>query len=163
MQAVADAAHKAGIIGDRALCDGPTLLMLIDDLTADNKCQIERADTAERQVGELREQLETIGENLRKMFNALEAEREDLQAKLDTAMGLLRRVVKSGALSFEQDAPQDIESLEADVCESIKEHSDFLSHLRDCAEEVADWPRWKREILKTPSVNTTSTEGKDHE
>ncbi|NVZ73775.1 hypothetical protein HX859_02655 [Pseudomonas gingeri] len=55
------------------------------------------------------------------------AERDALQQRLTTAdervdvlEGLLRRVVDSSALSFEQDSPEELESLEADICAALK-------------------------------------------
>lgn len=65
-QGIADAAHKAGIIHDRALLDGPTLLMLLEDMAG---C-IERADAERKQLAaivELTPELEADGETLVKM------------------------------------------------------------------------------------------------
>jgi len=54
-------------------------------------------------------------------------ERDALQQRLtaaderaDMLEGLLRRVVDSSVLSFEQDAPEELESLEADICAALK-------------------------------------------
>ncbi|PUB43181.1 hypothetical protein [Pseudomonas sp. GV047] len=40
--------------------------------------------------------------------------------RADVLEGLLRRVVESSVLSFEQDAPESLESLEADICAALK-------------------------------------------
>ncbi|MBS6081870.1 MAG: hypothetical protein KIC49_11710 [Pseudomonas fluorescens] len=48
-------------------------------------------------------------------------EREHLlRLRVDVLEGLLRRVVESSVLSFEQDAPEALESLEADICAALK-------------------------------------------
>lgn len=56
-----------------------------------------------------------------------ESKVSDLQQRLtaaderaDVLEGLLRRVVESSVLSFEQDAPEGLESLEADICAALK-------------------------------------------
>ena len=62
-QAIADAAHKAGIIHADAQCDGPTLLMLLNDLVG---C-VERAEAERKQlcaIVELTPELEKDGETL---------------------------------------------------------------------------------------------------
>lgn len=41
------------------------------------------------------------------------------QQRLTVAERLLQRVIDSSVLSFEQDAPEELESLEADICASL--------------------------------------------
>ena len=74
-------------------------------------------------------------------FDRVTAERDGLQISLNTAdqsidelnaaisrrthrvrelEGLLRRVVDCSVLSFEKDAPEELESLEADICAALK-------------------------------------------
>lgn len=48
-----------------------------------------------------------------------------LQKRADVLEGLLRRVVESSVLSFEQDAPEALESLETDICAALKPAEPF--------------------------------------
>lgn len=70
---------------------------------------------------------ESVRYNLGADFDRVTAERDALQQRLtaaderaDVLEGLLRRVVDSSVLSFEQDAPEELESLEADICPAFK-------------------------------------------
>lgn len=47
-----------------------------------------------------------------------------LQQRLTVAEQLLQRVIDSSVLSFEQDAPEELESLEADICGALKPAAD---------------------------------------
>lgn len=47
-----------------------------------------------------------------------------LQKRLTVAEQLLQRVIDSSVLSFEQDAPEELESLEADICGALKPAAD---------------------------------------
>lgn len=51
---------------------------------------------------------------------ALQQRRTAADERADVLEGLLRRVVESSVLSFEQDAPEALESLEADICAALK-------------------------------------------
>lgn len=48
----------------------------------------------------------------------------DVSHERDLLRALLKRVINSGVLYFEQDAPDDIEELEADVCAALKPYAE---------------------------------------
>lgn len=52
--------------------------------------------------------------------DALQQRMNDTDERVDVLEGLLLRVVGSSVLSFEQDAPEELESLEADICAALK-------------------------------------------
>ena len=97
------------------------------DILTDYEKERAQRLAAERQVGELREQLDKAlltkaNKNWRDL-NEIAADRDSALAKLDTAMGFLR-----------------------DVSEV-----DYIEHHVSCIDEIR------------ALINTTSTEGKDHE
>lgn len=55
-----------------------------------------------------------------RLVGALQQRLNAADERADVLVGLLRRVVESSVLSFEQDAPESLESLEADICAALK-------------------------------------------
>lgn len=90
-----------------------------------NQCQsmarmIEKKEWAEHVgKGPISSQVES---SFTQLHNELSEARQGLTAadeRADVLEGLLRRVVDSSVLSFEQDAPEELESLEADICAAL--------------------------------------------
>jgi len=68
-------------------------------------------------------------------FDRVSAENLALQQRLtvqdqreDDFRGLLQRVIDSSVLSFEMDAPEALEILEADICAALKPTAEAVSH-----------------------------------
>lgn len=80
-------------------------------------------DRAVNKVDALQQRLTAANEELDRAGGAYlnkNAECIGLRKRADVLEGLLRRVVESSVLSFEQDAPEALESLEADICAALK-------------------------------------------
>lgn len=85
--------------------------------------RLEDYDTALSQLAALREELLRLEEE----YDTLEHSNITIKQCLTAAeqrnanlTALLQRVVDSSVLSFEQDAPEELESLEVDICAALK-------------------------------------------
>ncbi len=122
------------------------------DMEADRDAQRLRANTAEAEIAEckrrhLRSCQIAIGKSqLAKERHAQLIEAEEIRASWQNGYdvkcqnillltlanlelrALLQRVIDSSVLSFEADAPEELESLEADICAALKPNPEAESH-----------------------------------
>jgi chromosome segregation ATPase len=63
-----------------------------------------------------------------KEIEGLQSALEESEQRLADAERLLQRVLDSSVLSFEQDAPEELESLEADICAALNPNPEAASH-----------------------------------
>ena len=103
---------------------------------------VAQLDAALGREAALREELATIraDRDAEKKMKAKARDQRDVQTiracelkqRLTVAEKLLQRVIDSSVLSFEQDTPEELESLEADICAALKpaaeEYTSPLQH-----------------------------------
>lgn len=70
---------------------------------------------------------ESCGQNLERKNAQLRQQLADVLHDRDLLRSLLKRVIDSSVLAFEQDGPEEFESLEADICAAIKPSAEVLS------------------------------------
>lgn len=106
-------------------------------MTIPPKCEdvVAKLDAALGREAELREELERVKSLYDREVLGLNNEGDPiggdpaggykndnvrLQQRLTVAERLLKRVIDSSVLSFERDAPEELESLEVDICAALK-------------------------------------------
>jgi len=62
-----------------------------------------------------------------KAFNELRQQLADVSHERDLLRGLLKRVIDYSVLAFEQDGPEQLELLEADICAALKSSAEVKS------------------------------------
>lgn len=97
-----------------------------------------RADTAEAEREALRSErnkadlrasrLKVDNENYDRLLTRKSNQCHAAEQRIAELTALLQRVVDSSALSFEADAPEDLESLEVDICAALNPNPEAESH-----------------------------------
>lgn len=87
---------------DRVTAERDAALGRETALREDNSVQVSRRESALNRCEEMQQRLAAADE------------------RAEVLEGLLRRVIESSVLIFEQDAPETLESLEADICAALK-------------------------------------------
>lgn len=96
--------------------DADRLIADFDRITAERDALQQHMNVADQRVDNLGTQLEALEQRRRAEFEAGQA----AERRVEVLEGLLRRVVASSVLSFERDAPEELEGLEVDICAALK-------------------------------------------
>jgi hypothetical protein len=95
-----------------------------DRVTAERDALQQHMNVADQRADDLQTQLEALEQRRRAEFEASQA----AERRVEVLAGLLRRVVASSVLSFERDAPEELEGLEVDICAALKPATEGASH-----------------------------------